>query len=196
MLTGEVHMMTSYLLLMNLLPMGSKLCHTDGKNVRIASRTMLKSKPRLFTFYVSFLVNQMKFSADANVSCDVSKFSYLICSSWFFHYLTHSQLSIYLSIYLSLFISIYLSISDSVCFSIHRPLALSIYLSIFDSLTHYLWFNFPISIYLSIHLWLSLYYDKLEFAFWVSNKKHCLKLHLFQRSQLLWVLSFPRRMSA
>ena len=39
------------------LPMGSKHCNTDGRNVWTARDTMLKNKPHLVTFYKSILVS-------------------------------------------------------------------------------------------------------------------------------------------
>ena len=38
--------------------------------------------------------------------------------------------------------------------------------------------------------------NKVSFAKWVGNRKHCFQLHFFQRSQKWWVFSYPRNLSA
>ena len=55
----KVHMMTSYLLLITFLPMGTKHCNTDGKVW--ARGTMSKNKPHLATFSENILVSLWSF---------------------------------------------------------------------------------------------------------------------------------------
>ena len=59
-----------------------------------------------------------------------------------------------------------------------------------------------VRVHVTIYIYIYIYkyechsINKVNIAQEVGNKKHCLQLHLFQRSLLLWVFSCPRKLSA